>query len=459
MNKTSVKKGFNRNHLVIMALGNIIGSGIFLGSGSVISLAGPAALLAYAVGGFIMILEVMFITEMSIINPAPGSFRVHASEVFGPWLGFVNGWMFWCSGVLGMASEVAAAAIFTGLWFPRIPLWVFCIIYASVMTAVNLNDVRGLSRIESWLASIKVIALILFILWGFLTITGIISSGTFKPEPIFRSLDTFMPKGVNGVLASMIMVLFSFTGTGIIGLAIADTEKPEKNAPPAIYIITISVMVLYCFSILFIVLMMPWNSVSTSTSPFVAMLERIGIPYGSGVLNFIVLTAALSGLNSSMYSASRMLNSLSRDKQGPKMFLVANKNGVPVYALGLSSMVLMLTAVLSYILPSKVFIVLASASGFTAMFNWLTISVTHYFYRRKTLREKPQKLKYKAPVYPYTTVFAVILIVIVFATSPLYPGQVSGLMGSIILFLALAAVYSVIRWTRVYVRRARGNLQ
>jgi GABA permease/S-methylmethionine transporter len=449
LNNIPVKKGFNRNHLVTMALGNIIGSGIFLGSGSVISVAGPAALLAYAVGGFIMILEVMFITEMSIINPAPGSFRVHASEVFGPWIGFVNGWMFWCSGVLGMASEVAAAAIFTSLWFPRIPLWVFCVIYASIMTVVNLKDVRGLSRIEGWLASIKVIALILFILLGFSVVTGIISSGTFKTLPIFQSIDTFMPKGINGVLASMIMVLFSFTGTGIIGLAIADTENPEKNAPPAIYIITVSVIVLYCFSILFIVLIMPWNNVPTASSPFVAILERIGIPYASGILNFIVLTAALSGLNSSMYSASRMLNSLSRDKQAPKAFLVTNKNGVPVYALGLSSIVLLLTAVLSYILPSKVFIVLASASGFTAMFNWLTISVTHFFYRRKTLREKPEKLKYKVPVYPYTTILAIILIVIVFATSPLYPGQVSGLMGSIILFLALVALYLIMRRTKV----------
>jgi L-asparagine transporter-like permease len=149
LNKNISKKGFNRNHLIVMALGNIIGSGIFLGSGNVISLAGPAAVLSYALGGLIMILEVMFITEMSIVNPATGSFRVHASEIFGPWMGFVNGWMFWCSGVLGMASEVAAAAIFTSLWFPKIPLWIFCVIYAAIMTVINLKDARGLSRIES----------------------------------------------------------------------------------------------------------------------------------------------------------------------------------------------------------------------------------------------------------------------------------------------------------------------
>lgn len=206
---------------------------------------------------------------------------------------------------------------------------------------------------------------------------------------------------------------------------------------------------LYCLSILFIVLLTPWDTVSTTTSPFVAILQRIGIPFASSLLNFVVLTAALSGLNSAMYSASRMLNSLSRDKQGPKMFLVINKNGVPVYALGLSSAVLVLTAILSYIIPSKVFIILAGASGFTAMFNWLTISITHLFYRRKTLKGTPEKLKYRAPGYPYTSVFIGILIIIVFMTSPLYPGQLSGLIGSVILFSALIITYFLMKTVKI----------
>lgn len=168
-----LKKGFNRNRLIIMSLGNIISSGIFLGSSTVILVAGPAAVISYLFGGLLMTFEVMFITEMCVINPAPGAFRVHASEVFGPWIGFVNGWMFWCSGVLGMASEVVAAAIFTGFWFPNIPLWVFCIVYAAVMTGINFNDLKGLSRIESLLASIKVIALILFILFGVFSCWGL----------------------------------------------------------------------------------------------------------------------------------------------------------------------------------------------------------------------------------------------------------------------------------------------
>jgi L-asparagine transporter-like permease len=445
-----VKKGFNRNRLIIMSLGNIIGSGIFLGSSTVILAAGPAAIIAYLVGGFIMMFEVMFITEMSVINPAPGSFRVHATEIFGPWIGFVNGWMFWLSGVLGMAGEVSAAAIFTQFWLPKTPLWIFCTIYTVIMTAINLNDLRGLSKIESFLASVKVIALILFVLFGFLIITGMIHFNSLQPNNPFVSANRFMPNGARGIFSSMIMVMFCFTGTGIIGLAIADTENPEKNAPQAISIISILVISLYSLSILFLVLLTPWQTLSSSESPFVLIFQRIGIPFSDSILNFIVLTAALSGLNSAMYSSSRMLNSLSRDHQASKLFLKTNKNQVPVYALGMSSAALLLTAVLSYFVPDKVFIILAVMSGFLAMFNWLTISVTHYFYRKKTIKERPEKLKYKVPGYPYTSFLIALLVIVVLATSPLYPGQLSGLIGSILLCAFLLLIYHVLKKFKIF---------
>ncbi|QEY35109.1 amino acid permease [Caproiciproducens galactitolivorans] len=443
-----MNKKFSRKHLVFMSLGNIIGSGLFLGSSTVLSVAGPAAILSYLFGGFIMALEVMFITEMCVIHPAPGAFRVHASEIFGPWIGFVNGWMFWFSGVLGMASEVAAAAVFTSFWFPNVPLWIFCLVYAVVMTGINLKDVRGLSEIEMILASVKVIALVFFILFGFSVLLGFVPGFSVVNRP-FASWESFLPKGVNGVFASMIMVMFSFTGTGIIGLAIAETEDPARNAPAAIFIINAVVILLYSISALFLVLLIPWDTLSPTVSPFVTVLNRLKIPFSDSILNFIVLSAALSGLNSSMYSSSRMLNSLSRGRQAPAIFLKNNKNGVPVYALVVSSVALLFTAVLSYWLPQKVFVLLATASGFLAMFNWLTISVTHYFYRRKTLRENPEKLRYKAPGYPFTCFLEAVLILAVLATSPFYEGQVSALVCGVILFAALILCYLLLKKLKI----------
>ncbi|MCX7921635.1 MAG: amino acid permease [Clostridia bacterium] len=446
---STIKKGFDRKHLVVMALGNIIGSGIFLASGTIISLAGPAAILGYALGAFIMFLEVMFIAEMSIVNPAPGSFRVHASEVFGRGVGFVNGWMFWCSGLLGMAGEVTAAAIFTRFWFPGIPLWVFCLIYSVAMTAINFNDVRGLSKIEMWLAFAKVAALVIFVLFGILAVLRVLPISTGINYTPFSSLGAFMPNGMNGLLQAMILMLFSYTGTGIIGLAVADTNEPEKDLPPAIYIICLSITVLYLLSIFFIIVMRPWNTVSGATSPFVDILQGVGIPFAGTLLNIIALSASVSGLNSAMYSASRMLDSLSRGKQAPALFQFKNKNGVPIYALGVSSIVLMLTAVLSYFMSESIFIILIGASGFLAMFNWLTISVTHLFYRKKVLRECPEKLKYKVWGYPSVTLLAIVLILGILATSPLYPGQVASFVTGISIIILLIICYISLKLLRV----------
>lgn len=444
-----MKRSFSKKSLIVMSLGNIIGSGIFLGSSTVISVAGPAAVLAYLIGGLMMTLEVTFITEMCVVNPAPGAFRVHASEIFGPWISFVNGWMFWCSGILGMASELVAAAIFTAYWLPGVPLWVFCVAYAVIMALINLKDLSGLSRMETALSFVKVAALVLFVVLGILSFLGVFNFHPAAGSNPFASYGQFFPKGMRGLFACMIMVMFSFTGTGIIGLAIADTESPDKTAPSAIRTITATVTALYTLSILMIVLLVPWNTLSPSESPFVAILNRIRVPYSDHILNFIVLTASLSGLNSSMYSSSRMLSSLSADSQAPKLFQKTNKNGAPSVALGLSSAVLLLTAVLSYAIPNQIFVVLATSSGFLALFNWLTISVTHYFYRKKTLREHPDKLKYRAPGYPFTSFLLAILIVAVFATSPLYPGQVSGLVGGLVLLAGLIAVYFILRKCRV----------
>ncbi|MCX8132259.1 MAG: amino acid permease [Clostridia bacterium] len=443
------KVGFDRKHLIVMALGNIIGSGIFLASGAVISVAGPSAIIAYAIGGAIMMLEVLFITEMSIVNPAPGSFRVHATEVFGNGVGFVNGWMFWCSGVLGMAGEVTAAAIFSSFWFPQIPLWIFCIIYTLLMTCVNFLDVRGLSKIEMWLASTKVLTLVIFIVFGLFVLSGVLPFELKGISANFQSIEGFMPGGIKGVLASMLLVLFSYTGTGIIGLAIAETNQPEKNVPSAVYIITFSINILYVLSILFILLMSPWKGISSAESPFVLIMQSMGIAFGGTIVNFIVLTASLSGLNSAMYSASRMLYSLGRDKQAPSFFERKNKLGVPYFAVGISSLVLIFTAVLSYMVPDKVFLILTGASGFTAMLNWLTISVTHLFYRRKVMRECPQKLKYRVRGYPYVSILAILLITAILLTSPLFPGQILSLLGGISLIVVLALIYIVLKYMKV----------
>lgn len=424
-----------------MAFGNIIGSGIFLASSLVITIAGALTPLAYLLGGLVMMMEVSFIIEMAIANPVPGSFKVCAQEVFGDWWGFVNGWMFWASGVLGMASEVTACAIFARLWMPNIPLWVFSLLFAVAITFINFNDLKGLSKIELGLSITKIITLIVFIFIGIILAMGF-PIGSVSATPTFFHLLNENPfSNLMGLLGSMLLIFFAYTGTGIIAMAAAETEAPEKTVPPAAKIITLTIVTLYTLSAFFIVTLLPAELIDAKVSPFVQVLEMFKIPYAGDIINFILLTSALSALNSQVYSSSRMLSSLATHHQAPKIVGYQNHQGIPVIAITISGAVLLLTVMLSYILPEQVFVYTISASGFLALVNWLSVSATHYYYRKKLLAISPEKLKYKSPGYPYLSWLCFAAVFIAILSIPLYPDQLPGLYSGLILLLIISVFY------------------
>lgn len=437
--------GFNQSQFIIMALGNIIGSGIFLASSTVIDIAGVFAPIAYLLGGIIMICEVSFITEMSIANPAPGSFKVHAQQIFGRWWGYVIGWMFWTSGVLGMASEVTACALFMRIWFPSIPLWIFSLVFAVLVTAINLSDTKGLSHIEFGLASIKIITLMLFILVGTMMSFGLSIGSASENFYQFTKLLTEPLSGISALFSSMIVVLFAYTGTGIIGLAIAETKNPERTVPWAATVVSFTVAVLYTISAVLLLALLPRQMLDKNVSPFVSVFSILGIPYAADLLNFILLTAALSALNTQVYSSSRMLLSLAKDGEAPKRIAYQNRKGVPSNAVLLSGFTLLVTVLVSYVLPEKVFIYTVSASGVLALINWMSVSATYYFYRAELLKSCPEKLKYKVPGYPYLSWVVFTLILLILASAPLYPDQVPGLWSSGIILILIGLSYFVHR--------------
>lgn len=434
---------FNKRDFIVMALGNIIGSGIFLASSLVISVAGTWTPLAYLLGGLVMMMEVAFIIEMTIANPASGSFKAHAQEIFGNWWGFVIGWMFWTSGVLGMASEVTACAIYTRLWLPAVPLWVLSLFFAAGITLLNFNDVKGLSKIELGLAITKVATLLLFVLMGFAVIGGIpVGDAATDFTPFYTLLQAPL-EGLPGMLGAMLLILFAYTGTGIIGIAAVETEKPEKIVPPAVRIITVTVTLLYSLSAFLIILLLPLGLLDKSISPFVQLFTIFRIPYAGDLVNFILLTAGVSALNSQVYSSSRMLFSLAKDRQAPQIAKYQNSKGVPITAVTISGIVLLCGAMLSYYLPEKIFIYTVSASGFLALINWMSISATHFYYRKKILAESPGKLKYKAPFYPYLSWICFFIILISLLSTPLYPDQLPGLYSGLLLIGFISIAYFI----------------
>lgn len=434
---------FNKTDFIVMALGNIIGSGIFLASSLVISVAGAWAPLAYLLGGLVMMMEVSFIIEMTIANPVSGSFKGHAQEVFGDWWGFVIGWMFWTSGVLGMVSEVTACAIFIRLWLPTVPLWICSLVFALGITLINFNDVKGLSKIELGLAITKVVTLVVFVIMSFAVILGIPIGDATKNFMPFQSLVQSPLEGFPGMLGSMLLILFAYTGTGIIGIAAVETEKPEKTVPPATKFITFSVTILYMLSAFFIITLLPLHLLDETVSPFVQLFTIFKIPYAGDLVNFILLTAGISALNSQIYSSSRMLFSLAKEKQAPQIANYQNSKGVPIAAVAISGVVLLSGAILSYFMPEKIFIYALSASGFLALINWMSVSATHFYYRKKILAESPEKLKYKSPAYPYLSWTCFFIILIAILSTPLYPDQLPGLYSGLLLLLLISIAYFV----------------
>ncbi|TWH45113.1 amino acid permease [Sporomusa sp. KB1] len=435
--------GFNQSQFIIMALGNIIGSGIFLASSTVIDIAGVFAPIAYFLGGIIMICEVSFITEMTIANPAPGSFKVHAQQIFGRWWGYIIGWMFWTSGVLGMASEVTACALFTRIWFPSIPLWILSLIFAVLVITINLFDAKGLSRVEFGLASIKIITLVLFIVVGIMMAFGLSIGSASENFSQFAIVLTEPLSGISGIFSSMIVVLFAYTGTGIIGLAITETENPERTVPRAATIVSCTVVGLYTISTVLLLALLPGQILNNNVSPFVSVFSMLDIPFAIDLLNFILLTAALSSLNAQIYSSSRMLLSLAKHNEAPKQIAYQNSKGVPSNAVLLSGFTLLVTVFVSYVLPEKVFIYTVSASGVLALINWMSVSATYYFYRSELLKNCPEKLKYKAPGYPYLSWIVFSLILLILASAPLYPDQIPGLWVSCIILILIWLSYLV----------------
>lgn len=439
------KKGFNQSQFIIMALGNIIGSGIFLASSTVIGIAGAYAPIAYGLGGVIMICEVAFITEMTIANPAPGSFKVHAQQIFGRWWGYVIGWMFWTSGVLGMASEVIACALFMRIWFSFIPLWVFSLFFAVLVTAINLFDTKGLSRVEFGLASIKVVTLILFIVFGILIVIGLPIGSISVTFAQFNTVLTNSSSGIGGLFSSMIVVLFAYTGTGIIGLAITETKNPERIVPKSAKIVSFTVVCLYTVSVALLLILLPGQLLDKNVSPFVLVFRLLNVPFALDVLNFILLTAALSALNAQVYSSSRMLLSLAKQGEAPALISFQNSRGVPTNAVLLSGFTLLITVFISYILPEKVFLYMVSASGVLALVNWMSVSATYYFYRSELQKNCPEKLKYKVPGYPYLSWFIFALILLILVSAPLYPDQIPGLWTSSAILITIGISYIAFR--------------
>ena len=399
MSENKMQRGLKNRHLQMIALGTAVGTGLFYGSTATIALAGPSVSLSYLVGGIIIFLIVRMLGEMSVEEPVSGSFSYYAAKYWGKFPGFLAGWNYWFLYILVSMAELSAVSIYLSYWFPDLPKWIGVLACLIIITVINLVTVKAYGEIEFWMAGIKIAAIIGMILLGSYYIAT-----DLNPFPMnFHYLwdhGGFFPNGVNGFIMSLAPVLFSFGGIELIGITAGEAENPDKTIPWAINQVIYRILIFYVGTMIVLMTLWPWNLVGKEASPFVQIFEGAGFPSAANILNFVVLTAAVSVYNSAIYSNSRMLYGLAKSDNAPKFFEQLSKRGVPVNGILVSSGITLLAAVLNYLLPDEVFMYMMAIVTGAVVISWGLIVLTHLKFRQhcKAAGITP---KFKSLFYPF----------------------------------------------------------
>ena len=407
-------RGLKNRHVQMIAIGGTIGVGLFLGSVTAIQKAGPGLVASYAIGGLVMFFIMRALGELLLYRPVSGSFATYAAEFVGPWAGFMTGWSYWFMWVtIGMA-EITAVGVYVHYWFSGIPQWVPALITLGLLYSANLITVKLFGEIEFWFALIKVVTIVAMIVMG-LTII-LFNFGDLGKTASFFNLWTncgFFPFGLFGVLLSLQMVMFAYQGLELIGVTAGETENPEKVLPHAINSVVSWMLVLYIGALLVIMSLVPWNQLNADTSPFVLVFEKIGIPAGAGLINFVVITAAASSCNSGIFSTGRMLYILAKLRHAPRAFGKVSSRNVPAAGITASAAIMLIGVALNYIVPERVFVYVTSISLVGALWTWALIVIAHLGYRKAVALGKTRPVGYRMPGSPYTNWFVVAFLVLV----------------------------------------------
>lgn len=428
-------KSLKPRHLSMIAIAGVIGAGLFVGSGAAIQQAGPGILVAYMAAGIVVVLVMRMLGEMAAASPETGSFSTYADKALGRWAGFSIGWLYAWFWIIVLGIEATAGAAIMHRWVPGMDQWIWALILMVLLTLTNLGSVKSFGEFEFWFASIKVAAIVLFLLFGAAAILGLVPG---VPAPgLSNLLDNggFMPNGAGAVLAGILVVVFSFFGAEIATIAAGESENPVDAVKKAVRSTVWRILVFYIGSIAIVVTLLPWNDASVAKSPYVAVIELFGIPGAGTIMDVVVLTSVLSCLNSGLYTASRMLFSLSKRGDAPASWTKISRRGVPASAVMASTVVGFVTVGLNYIAPETVFLFLVNTSGAIALFVWLVIASSQLILRKR-MGAAARDLPLKMWLFPYLTWLAIASIV------ALVVGMVilESTRESLLLSVALAAV-------------------
>ncbi|MFJ6859632.1 amino acid permease [Streptomyces werraensis] len=377
------ERGLGSRQVQMIAIGGAIGVGLFMGAGANIAKAGPSIILMYALAGVVIFFIMRALGELLLYRPVSGSFAEYAREFLGPFFGFVTGWTYWLMWVVTGMAELTAAAIYIHFWFPEIPQWVSALVFLVVLFGVNLISVKIFGEVEFWFSMIKVTAIIGMIVIGLGVLTlGFSDAGDTATVSNLWSHDGFFPNGIGSSLMTLQGVMFAYLAVELVGVTAGESENPEKTLPKAINTLPWRIIVFYVVALLVILSVVKWTEFSAGESPFVHAFGKIGIPLAAGIVNFVVLTAALSSCNSGMYSTGRMLRDLASNSEAPQAFGKLNARKTPAVGITVSVALMGIGVVLNYVVPEKAFLYVTSVATAAGIWTWMMILVSHIRYRR-----------------------------------------------------------------------------
>jgi len=440
-----LRRRLTQRQLSMLAIGGAIGVGLFLGSSVTIRLAGPGVIISYLLGAVIALIVAYSLVEMAVVHPVAGSFGVYAQTYLNPWAGFSVRATYGLVQIIAIGAEVTAVAIYFSFWFPSVPQWVWVVGVSIGLVALNTQQVARFGEFEYWFALIKVLAIVVFIVVGLGLILGL------GPHPAvglsnLTAHGGFLPFGWKGVWLALTLALTSYMGVEIIAVTAGEAERPEETIPRAMRTIVFRLILFYVLAITIMLAMAPWNHAGTGTgitgSPFVSAFSSVGIPYVAGIMNLVVITAALSSSNTDLYLTTRMLFSLSRGKYAPEWLGRLSTNGVPLRALAVSTGGMAAAILLAIYAPAKAFLMLYGVAVAGMFFVWIIILLTHFAFRRALGAARIAQLPMRLRFFPYSTWLGIAALVGL-AASTFY---VDGLQYTVPAFAPLLLLISLAYW-------------
>ncbi|MET8439643.1 amino acid permease [Streptomyces sp. SID7834] len=399
-------QGLKQRHLTMLGLGGVIGAGLFVGSGAGIAVAGPAVVVSYLIAGALAMLVMRMLGEMSAAMPASGSFSVHAERALGRWAGFSVGWLYWFLLVVVLAVEATAAAQIAHGWVPAVDQWLWVLLFMVVFTVANLTAVKNFGEFEFWFAALKVGAIVVFLVLGLLAVLGVLPDTRPVGLTNLTGQGGFLPNGWDGVVSGVLTVVFAFGGLEVVTIAAAETDDPARAVGRAVRSAVVRILFFYVGSMLVIVTVLPWTAQQAGLSPYVKVLDSIGVPSAGQIMNIVVFVALLSALNANLYGSSRMIFSLAERGEAPQGLLRVSGGqggGVPRRAVLASVAFGFVSVLLNLKWPDSVFLYMLNSVGAVLLFVWGLIAASQLRLRRRLEREAPGALTLRMWCFPYLT--------------------------------------------------------